>query len=95
MNLCACGRSLLIGKADGAQKRRTCGGSEMSYGGRPTELITRSLILFVSIYLIPFLLYKFSKMKYEIKQKFYQALFFIILAFVAFLFITELVVFGI
>jgi len=53
----------------------------MSYGGRPTELINRVLILFVSIYLIPFSLYKFSKMKYAIKQKFYQALLFIIVAF--------------
>ncbi len=55
----------------------------MSYGGRPTELINRVLILFVSIYLIPLSLYKFSKLKYEIKQKFYQALLFIILALVA------------
>ncbi len=57
----------------------------MSYGGRPTELINRVLILFVSIYLIPLSLYKFSKLKDTIKQKFYQALLFIIVAFVAFL----------
>jgi len=52
----------------------------MSYGGRPTELINRVLILFVSIYLIPLSLYKFSKLKYTTKQKFYQALLFIISA---------------
>ena len=64
----------------------------MSYGGRPTELINRVLILFVSIYLIPLSLYKFSKLKYATKQKFYQALLFIILAFIAFLCWTSLVV---
>jgi len=64
----------------------------MGYGGRPTELINRVLILFVSIYLIPLSLYKFSKLKYSIKQKFYQALLFIILAFIAFMCWTSLVV---
>ena len=52
----------------------------MSYGGRPTELIIKVLKLFVSIYLIPLSLYKFSKMKYATKQKFYQVLLFIISA---------------
>ena len=55
----------------------------MSYGEPPTELVIKSTILFVSIYLIPLSLYKFSKLKYAIKQKFYQALLFIILAFIA------------
>jgi len=64
----------------------------MSYGEPPTELIIKSTILFVSIYLIPLSLYKFSKLKYSIKQKFYQALLFIILAFIAFLCWASLVV---
>jgi len=74
--------------------RRTSGGSEMSYGGRPTELINRVLILFVSIYLIPLSLYKFSKMEYITKKIFYKALLFIIVAFAVLGFLASLV-FGI
>jgi len=66
----------------------------MSYGEPPTELVIKSLILFVSIYLIPLSLYKFSKMKYATRQKFYQALLFIIVAFAVLGFLASLV-FGI
>ena len=52
-------------------------------GETPIGLVTKVLMMIVALYLIPLSLYKFSKMKYAIKQKFYQALLFIILAFIA------------
>jgi len=47
----------------------------MSYGEPPTRVVTKVLMMIVAMYLILLLLYIFSKMKYTIRQKFYQALF--------------------